>query len=160
MPFTALDLDVDRYINPFIPRSRLYLLPKPISWFLGYRSQRRPAVGGVLVWWWSFIGAFCSILAIEAVFQTRSFKVEKTPLVIASLVKSPYFKYKMFLTWSYREQPLSSNSIRSNHLSLNHAIAFLDNFSLHWLELASPNYSSFIRILRIYVGLQVRCLLE
>ncbi|KUJ22487.1 HPP family protein-like protein [Mollisia scopiformis] len=85
MSSVAFDFDVDRYINPFVPRSRLYLLPKPISWFLGYRSKHAPSLGSVLVWWWAFIGAFCSILVIEAVFQTTTFKMEKSPVVIASL---------------------------------------------------------------------------
>jgi len=85
MHSVAFDFDVDHYINPFVPRSRLYLLPKPISWLLGYRVERKSPVGSVLVWWWAFAGAFCSILVIEAVFQTERFKLEKTPVVIASL---------------------------------------------------------------------------
>lgn len=34
-----LDFDVDRYLNPWIPHNRLYILPKPISRWLGYRSE-------------------------------------------------------------------------------------------------------------------------
>lgn len=82
----SFDFDLDHYINPFIPRSRLHLLPKPISWLLGYRAERSRPIGSVLVWWWAFFGAFCGILVIEAVFQTERFKMERTPVVIASLV--------------------------------------------------------------------------
>ncbi|CZR50800.1 related to HPP family protein [Phialocephala subalpina] len=85
MASPVFDFDVDRYINHFVPRSRIYMLPKPISWFLGYRAERNRPIGSVLVWWWAFFGAFCSILVIEAVFQTERLKMEKTPLVIASL---------------------------------------------------------------------------
>lgn len=88
MASPAFDFDVDDHINPILPRSRIYLLPKPISWFLGYRAERGRPIGSVLVWWWAFFGAFSSILVIEAVFQTERLKVEKTPLVIASLVRS------------------------------------------------------------------------
>jgi hypothetical protein len=88
MASPVFDFDVDHYINHFVPRSRIYLLPKPISWFLGYRAERSRPIGSVLVWWWAFFGAFCSILVIEAVFQTERLKMEKTPLVIASLVWS------------------------------------------------------------------------
>ncbi|KAF8866429.1 HPP family protein-like protein [Acephala macrosclerotiorum] len=85
MASPAFDFDVDHYINPILPWSRIYLLPKSISWFLGYRAEHSRPIGSVLIWWWAFFGAFCSILVIEAVFQTERFKMEKTPLVIASL---------------------------------------------------------------------------
>jgi hypothetical protein len=82
----VLDFDVDHYINRFVPRPRFHLLPKPISWFLGYRSKPMPRIGSVLVWFWSFIGAFAGILVIEAVFQTKGIKDLGAPTVIASLV--------------------------------------------------------------------------
>jgi hypothetical protein len=88
MSSTVFNFDVDCYINRYIPRSRLDILPKPISWFLGYRDKSRAQIGNVLVWWWAFIGAFCSILVIEAVFQSEKLKIKGTPVVIASLVCS------------------------------------------------------------------------
>jgi len=84
----ALDFDVDHYINRFVPRSRLHLLPKPISWFLGYRSQPTPRIGSVLVWFWAFIGAFGGILVVEAVFHSEGIKDHGAPTVIASLVRN------------------------------------------------------------------------
>jgi hypothetical protein len=82
-----LEFDVDHYLNRLIPRNRLHLLPKPISWFLGYRSSPGPRIGNVLVWWWAFIGAFTGLLVVEAVFQTEQLQSEGTPIVIASLVR-------------------------------------------------------------------------
>jgi len=86
MNTVGFDFDVDIYINRFVPRPRLYLLPKPISWFLGYRSSPERPIGNVLVWFWSFLGAFISIIVIEAVFRTETLMAHGTPLVIASLV--------------------------------------------------------------------------
>ncbi len=133
MPFVGLDFDVDRYINPFVPRSGLYLLPKSISWFLGHRAERRPPLGSVLVWWWAFIGAFCSILIIEAVFQTEAFKMEGTPIVIASLVCRSHLDVEMLSNVVFRVQPQYSNSTPSTRLSLNPAAAFWARCFLPWL---------------------------
>ena len=85
----ALDFDIDHYINPFIPRSFLHLLPTPISCLLGYRSKPRPPIGSVMIWFGSFIGAFCGILVVEAVFHAEAFRSHGTPLIIASFVSSP-----------------------------------------------------------------------
>lgn len=82
----ALNFDIDRYINPIIPRSRIHLLPTSISWILGYRSIPPPKIGNVVVWWWAFIGAFCGILVVEAVFHTEALQTERVPIVIASFV--------------------------------------------------------------------------
>jgi hypothetical protein len=82
----AFDFDVDHYINRFVLRSRLHLLPTPISWLLGYRAKPMHRIGSVLVWLWAFIGAFAGLLVVEAVFQTDGIKDHGAPTVIASLV--------------------------------------------------------------------------
>jgi hypothetical protein len=83
------DFDIDVYINPFIPSPRLDLLPKALSWFLGYRSRPQPRIGNVLVWFWAFIGAFTGILVVEAVFMSPWLKSEGAPIIIGSLVFPP-----------------------------------------------------------------------
>ena len=85
---SSYNFDVDRYINPIVPRSRLYLLPKPISWFLGHREKPPKQIGNVVTWFWAFIGAFCGILVIEAVFQTDMLQSDGAPIIIGSLVCS------------------------------------------------------------------------
>jgi hypothetical protein len=90
-----IEFDIDNYINRFIPRNRLRLLPKPISWFLGYRSSSPSRIGNVLVWWWAFLGAFAGILVVEAVFRTEQLQSEGTPIVIASLVSPTLCQYLM-----------------------------------------------------------------
>lgn len=89
LPTYPINFDIDNYINPIIPRNRLHLLPKPISWILGYRNAAPLRIGNVLVWWWAFIGAFAGLLVVEAVFQTKHLQAEGTPIVIASLVRPP-----------------------------------------------------------------------
>jgi len=87
----ALDFDVDYYINPFIPRSFLHLIPTRVSWLLGYRSEPRLPIGSVLVWFWAFVGAFAGILVVEAVFHIETLKSHGTPVVIASFVNTLNF---------------------------------------------------------------------
>ncbi|KAH6709355.1 HPP family-domain-containing protein [Leptodontidium sp. MPI-SDFR-AT-0119] len=89
----SYNFDVDRYINRIIPRSRLYLLPKPISWFLGHRETPPKQIGNVVTWFWAFIGAFCGILVIEAVFQTERLKSDGAPIIIASLGAAAILEY-------------------------------------------------------------------
>jgi hypothetical protein len=88
------DFNIDDYLNPFVPRNRLHLLPKSISWFLGHRDSPRPAIGSLLVWFWAFVGAVAGILVVEAVFMTPAFRHEGTPIVIASFVRPPSSSFR------------------------------------------------------------------
>lgn len=85
----SFHFDIDYYVNRIVPRSRLHLLPKSISWFLGYREEPQQQVGNVLVWVWAFLGAFVGILVVEAVFQSDLLAAHGTPVIIASFVGSP-----------------------------------------------------------------------
>ncbi|KAK6586596.1 hypothetical protein PZA11_001653 [Diplocarpon coronariae] len=89
----AFNFDIDRYINPFVPRSRLYLLPKPISWFLGHRGKAPAPLCDVTAWFWAFVGAFAGILAIEAVFRTERLRSDGAPIVVASLGAAAILEY-------------------------------------------------------------------
>jgi hypothetical protein len=80
-------VDVDQYINRVIPPSQLYRLPKWVSWFLGYRENPQPDVGNILIWFWSFLGAFSGLILVAAVYQaSASIQALHPPLLIASLV--------------------------------------------------------------------------
>jgi len=87
------DFDIDRFIDRIVFRSFVHKLPKPVSWFLGHRSPSRPAIGSLLVWFWSFIGAFCGILVVEAVYHTETLRSDGTPIVIASLGAAAILEY-------------------------------------------------------------------
>jgi hypothetical protein len=86
MSTSPYNFDIDRYVSRIAPRSRLHLLPKFVSRFLGYRSTPAPVIGNMLIWIWSFIGALCGILLVESVFQTKYFQDQGVPTVVASLV--------------------------------------------------------------------------
>ncbi|KAF7877574.1 hypothetical protein EAF04_001249 [Stromatinia cepivora] len=88
-----LDFDIDQYLNRFIPSPKFYILPTPISWFLGYRSNPRPRTGSLVIWFWAFIGAFCGIAIIENIYRSAYFKERGSPLVIASFGAAAILEY-------------------------------------------------------------------
>lgn len=81
------ELDVDRYLNRFLPPSPLHKLPTEVSRYLGYRKAQRRDVGNVLGAFWSMLGAFCGLAVIAAVFNnTESIQRHHPPALIASFV--------------------------------------------------------------------------
>ena len=84
----SLDLDLDRWLNPYIPHNRVARLPAPISRFLGHGS--RGQLGNVLVAWWSFFGAFAGVVIIEAALMIPEIHNHGVPIVVASFVRDIY----------------------------------------------------------------------
>lgn len=82
--------DVDKYINPYIPRNHIHRLPKPIAHFLGYRDKPRKEIGNLLVAAWSFLGAFVGCVVIAAIFTIPEIHDHDVPIVIASFVCSTW----------------------------------------------------------------------
>ncbi|KAF9267927.1 HPP-domain-containing protein [Marasmius fiardii PR-910] len=74
--------------------SRLSRVPTPISHFLGYRSSPPKKVQDPLVWLWSFIGAFCGIALLQAVFGQAHYFIERgVPSIVASYGASAVLIY-------------------------------------------------------------------
>jgi len=72
-----LDFDIDDYLNPIIPRPWLHKLPRWLSWGLGYRSALPRRVPTVFVWFWTFVGAFCGVSVVQAVFERSQYFLER-----------------------------------------------------------------------------------
>lgn len=94
--------DVDNYLNPYIPRSPLYLLPTSVSYFFGYRpprtSSRRPPVvhryHNIIVYLSVFIGTFCGLSIIENSFLALPpLSGHAVPIVIASFGAAAILEY-------------------------------------------------------------------
>lgn len=69
--------------------SYLAQLPWWISRWLGHRELNPPAVPKSLVWFWSFIGAFCGISVLQAVFGHAHYFINRdAPSIVASFVRS------------------------------------------------------------------------
>lgn len=93
-PMTLSDVrtwhvDIDRFINPWVPAPRLYLLPRQISHFLGYRETAPRPLGNVVIAFWSLVGSFCGVaLVAEVSARIPSFEVRDAPAVVGSFVSS------------------------------------------------------------------------
>ena len=93
-----MNLDIDRYVNRFIPPSQLHRLPRLVSRFLGYRDTPINEIGDLIVCGWSFVGAFCGIILVAGVFQASTLiQSHHPPLIIASLV-SQYLAAEFWIT--------------------------------------------------------------
>ena len=88
MGLKSWDIDIDRWLNPFVPYNRLSKLPRLISRFLGYRNEPHHDIGNVLVAWWAFVGAFSGVAVIAAVLMIPEIQKHGVPTAIASFVRS------------------------------------------------------------------------
>jgi len=89
-PAQAFHFDIDKYINPYLPRNQVPRLPQPVARLLGHRQIPAKELGNLLVCWWSFIGAFIGILVVGAVFKYSSaIQSLNPPVIVGSLVR-PY----------------------------------------------------------------------
>ncbi|KAI9805174.1 MAG: hypothetical protein M1825_001010 [Sarcosagium campestre] len=151
-PFRELNFDLDGYLDPHLPRSRLDRLPNFISHFLGVRnsnsngadadSDRNPD-GNVVEWFWGFIGAFSCIALIEVVLRHCPYPFQENedlfprPMIIAS------FGAAVILEFSAINSPLSQprNLVLGQILATTSAIAITKLLALspqfddhlHWL---------------------------
>ena len=67
---------------------RLARWPTWASRWLGYRPTPPPKHPDYLVWAWSFIGAFCGISVLQAVFGHAEYFIgRKVPSIVASYVR-------------------------------------------------------------------------
>lgn len=74
------------FFSPSQPR--LARLPRCISHWLGHRESPPAPRQNYLVWFWSFIGAFCGISILQAVFgHAQYFMKRSVPSIIASYVR-------------------------------------------------------------------------
>src|SRR5579859_1041696 len=83
-----LDFDIDEYLNRFIPRPWLHKLPTWANWGLGCRRKLPRKVTTVVVWIWTFIGAFCGVSVVQAVFERSQFFLDRHVVnIVGSFVR-------------------------------------------------------------------------
>ncbi|KAI4737905.1 hypothetical protein E4T50_11608 [Aureobasidium sp. EXF-12298] len=82
----VLDYDIDTHLNRVVPHSRISRLPKPISRFLGYRSEEYKEPPRLVVVFWSFLGSLLGLLIIGALYKyAPGIRKWHPPIMIASL---------------------------------------------------------------------------
>lgn len=94
--------DIDVYLNPYIPRSPLHLLPRHISYFLGHRPPRKDHPSpppprrfhDTILYTSIFIGTFCGLAIIENVFLALPpLSGHAAPIIIASFGAAAILEY-------------------------------------------------------------------
>ena len=81
------NFDIDNYLNRLLPQPWVHYLPRPISHFLGYRKDTPKKQPDVIIWLWTWIGAFCGVSVIEAVFQRNAYFSDRgAPIIVGSFV--------------------------------------------------------------------------
>ncbi|KAL1304504.1 hypothetical protein AAFC00_003493 [Neodothiora populina] len=94
-----LDFDLDTYLNPYLPHSRLSRLPEPISRWLGYRNEDYKERPVLLVCAWSFVGTLASLLLVGALYRyAPGLTKYKPPVIIASLGASAILDFNAIRT--------------------------------------------------------------
>lgn len=81
------NIDIDQWLNPYLPTNRLSKLPRPISHFLGHRNEPCSDVGNVLIACWAFVGAFVGVIIIESFLMIPIIHDHGGPIIIASFVR-------------------------------------------------------------------------
>ncbi|GLB39438.1 putative HPP family protein [Lyophyllum shimeji] len=81
--------------NRLMPRQhRLASWPSWLSRWIGYRAVPPPKRPDYIVWLWSFIGAFCGISVIQAVFGHAAYFIRRgVPSIVASYGASAVLIY-------------------------------------------------------------------
>ncbi|KAF1822730.1 HPP-domain-containing protein [Dissoconium aciculare CBS 342.82] len=118
LSYQLLHFNIDRYLNPWIPRNRLNNLPKPISKFLGYRSEKTEEIPPALQWPFMFLATVAGLCLVAGInnyaagFGPRM-GVWSGPTIIASFGASAVLDFNAIRT------PFSQprNSIVGNTLS-------------------------------------------
>ncbi|GES58045.1 HPP family protein [Aspergillus terreus] len=79
-------VDIDTFLNPYLPAPPWRHLPRPISHFMGYRGDHHPqAMGNLLIALWSLIGAFCGVIVVaEVCMHVPSFQSHHAPIIVGS----------------------------------------------------------------------------
>ncbi|EOD47712.1 putative hpp family protein [Neofusicoccum parvum UCRNP2] len=119
--------DIDDYLNPFVPRSRISRLPKPLSRFLGYRDSPAPQVGNVLIATWALVGAFCGLTTVTAVYKfAPGISQYHPPVIIASLGAAAVLNYNVI------QSPIAQprNAVAGNTLAAITGVAIAKLFML------------------------------
>lgn len=97
------------------PPTILSRFPRFISHFLGYREGKQTTVPGQpTICLWSFLGAFCGLSVIQAVFGYSAYFVRRgAPLIVPSYVS---YLDSLLLTCGTRTDTKDAGSFRRTYL--------------------------------------------
>lgn len=84
---TEWNIDIDRYINPYILSQPARRLPPMLGRFLGHRLDQPRPLGNVVIAIWSFIGTLASLSLIYVVTaHIPAIEDRQAPFILGSFV--------------------------------------------------------------------------
>ncbi|KAM5472424.1 hypothetical protein MauCBS54593_003015 [Microsporum audouinii] len=123
-----IEVDIDIFLNRFIPHPRWHRYPYPLAHFLGHRREPVPKLGTLVVIFWTFVGVFCGLLTVTAAStHIPSFQDHEVPLSIGS------FGAAAVLAYCAIESPLAQprNAIMGHFLAAVVGVGITKLFGLH-----------------------------
>jgi len=123
-----LDFDVDRYLNPWIPHNRLYILPTWISRWLGYRARPQQEPHTILQWPFTIVATIASLCLVSGIGNyAPGIVAYHPPVIVASLGASAILDFNAI------KSPLSQprNAILGNTFAAICGVAIAKLFQLN-----------------------------
>ncbi|CAJ2506322.1 Uu.00g004520.m01.CDS01 [Anthostomella pinea] len=126
------NFDIDRYLNPLIPKPPWKHVPYPIAFLLGHRKGSLRPYGNLLLILSAFIGVFTSIVLIEVVTHHLPAVPNHGPVIIASSGAAAVLEFYAI------ESPLS----QPRNFFISQIIASVIGISFGKLFQLSPDFES------------------
>ena len=129
--YELLDVNIDKYINPYLPHNQFRHLPRPISHFLGYRSEPPKEPPSLIQWALTIFSTVAGICVVGAVFNyAPGIARWNPPTIIASLGATAVLDYNAV------RSPLAQprNSI------VGHTLAAIVGVAISRAFMMAPNF--------------------
>ena len=123
-----LNFDIDRYLNPWIPHNRLYVLPSFVSRWLGYRTESPKEPYVVLQWPITIIATIAGLCLVGGIGNhAHGITSLHPPVIVASLGASAILDYNTI------KSPLAQprNAVIGNTLAAICGVAMSKLFQLN-----------------------------
>jgi len=92
--YELLSFNIDAYINPYVPHSRLHAIPQPLRHFLGYRSKAHVEPPALLQWPLMFVSTLAGLCLVAGIFNYGpGIASLNPPVMVASLGASAILDY-------------------------------------------------------------------
>ncbi|OBT71199.1 hypothetical protein VF21_09987 [Pseudogymnoascus sp. 05NY08] len=119
--------DIDHHLNPFLPPSRLHLLPPPLGHLLGHRPSLHPPPRTLLTTLLVVLGTFTGLALTTLLFHilpSLSAATDANPLIIASLGATAILLYSTPASPLAQPRPLLLGQAISATVGILIALAF------------------------------------
>ncbi|OBT90064.1 hypothetical protein VE02_02538 [Pseudogymnoascus sp. 03VT05] len=126
-PLPRRPFDIDHHLNPFLPPSRLHLLPPPLAHLLGHRPSLHPPPRTLLTTLLALLGTFTGLALTTLLFHilpSLSAATDANPLIIASLGATAILLYSTPASPLAQPRPLLLGQAISATVGILIALAF------------------------------------